>query len=245
MNRRRFYISPDSIRDEVAILPPDQAHHLRDVLRIRSGEEVEVFDGSGNGYAGVVELQDSKVRVCGLKRLSSQEWPVSLILAAALIKSAKFELVLQKATELGVDEILPLNTRLSDIRIPDAKIPARLERWKRIIQEASKQCRRHASPHIHSPCDFENFLKSADFSSFPRFLFYEKAQKLWRPDPETFSRKLVLCIGPEGGWEDREIELARAADCQIVSLGPWTLRAETASIAAISILQHQICLFRN
>lgn len=245
MSRRRFYILPDSIRDEVAVLPADQAHHLRDVVRIRPGEEVEIFDGSGHGYVGVVEFQDSEVRVCRLQQLSSQESPISLILAVALIKSTKFELVVQKATELGVDEILPLNTRLSDIQIPDAKIPARMDRWTRIAKEAAKQCRRFASPRIHPPCDFENFLKSAEFSDFPRFLFYEKAQNPWQLDPGRISGKLALCIGPEGGWQDREIELAGEADCQIVSLGPWTLRAETASIAAVSILQHHICLIRK
>jgi 16S rRNA (uracil1498-N3)-methyltransferase len=245
MNRRRFYIPPDSIRDGIAFLPSDQAHHLRDVLRIRSGEEVEVFDGSGNGYAGAVAFQGSEVRVCRLQKLSSRESAISLILAVALIKSAKFELVLQKATELGVDEILPLNTLQSDIRIPEAKIPARIDRWNRIVLEASKQCRRFSSPRIHTPCDFGDFLKSAEFSGFPRYLFYEKSRSPWRPDPEMCAGKLVLCIGPEGGWEDREVELAGEAGCQVVSLGPWTLRAETASIAAVSILQHQIWLIQK
>jgi len=245
MNRRRFYIPPDFIRDGIAFLPSDQAHHLRDVLRIRSGEEVEVFDGSGNGYAGAVEFQGSEVRVCRLQKLSSQESAISLILAVALIKSAKFELVLQKATELGVDEILPLNTLLGDIRIPEAKIPARIDRWNRIVLEASKQCRRFSSPRIHAPCDFGDFLKSGEFSGFPRYLFYEKSRNPWRPDPGMRAGKLVLCVGPEGGWEDREVELAGEAGCQVVSLGPWTLRAETASIAAVSILQHQIWLIQK
>jgi 16S rRNA (uracil1498-N3)-methyltransferase len=242
MSRRRFYIPPDSIREEASVLSSDQAHHLRDVLRIRPGEEVEIFDGLGHGYAGVVEFQDSEVRVCRLRPLSSRESPISLILAAALIKSAKFELVLQKATELGVDEILPLNTRLSDIQIPEAKIPARMDRWNRIAEEAAKQCGRFASPRIHPPCNFEDFLKSAEFSSFPRLLFYEKARNPWQLDPGILSGKLVLCIGPEGGWQDHEIALAGEAGCRIVSLGPWTLRAETASIAAVSILQHHISL---
>lgn len=242
MSRRRFYIPPGSIRDGAAVLPSDQAHHLRDVLRIRSGEVVEIFDGSGDGYAGDVEFRDSEVRVCRLQKLVSWESPISLVLAVALIKSAKFELVLQKATELGVEEILPLNTRWSDIRIPDAKIPARLDRWNRIVRESSKQCRRFSSPRIHPPRDFEEFLKSEEFSAFPKFLFYEKSGNPWRPDRETLSGKVLLCIGPEGGWEDQEIVLAEAADCRIVSLGPRTLRAETASIAALSILQHHISL---
>jgi len=245
MSRRRFYVPRESVRDGVAGLPPDQAHHLRDVLRIGTGEGVEVFDGAGNGYIGEVELQDSGVYVCGLQRIPSEESRVRLILAAALIKSSKFEWILQKATELGVHEIIPLKTRLSDIEIPGGKIALRLERWDRIVREASKQCRRFAAPRVHAPRAFPDFLSIEELSALPRFLFYEKATEPWHPDPGMLSSRVVLCIGPEGGWDDSEIGQAKQAGYQIFNLGPWILRAETAAIAAVSIIQHQINLINK
>jgi 16S rRNA (uracil1498-N3)-methyltransferase len=242
MALRRFYIPPESIHDSGAKLPADQVHHLRDVLRIQAGEAVEIFDGSGNGYSGAVEFRGPDVFICRLKRLPSQASPVRLILAGALIKPAKFEWVLEKATELGVDEILPLRTRFSDIRIPEDKIADRLARWDRIVKETSKQCRRFASPQVHPPRSFEDFLVAGEFFASTRILFYEKSQDLWKPDSGIMPSSIVLCVGPEGGWEEREIELAEKTGCKIVGLGSLILRAETAAIAAIAILQHHIQL---
>ena len=245
MTRRRFYVPRDSIREGIAVLPSGQAHHLRDVLRIGTGEVVEIFDGAGSGYVGEVEIRDSEVFVRGLQSLPPEEERIRLILAAALIKSAKFESVLQKAAELGVYEIIPLQTRLSNIQIPNDKIALRVERWDRIVREASKQCRRSAAPRVHVPRTFLDLLATGELSSCTKLLFYEKASEPWIPDPAMLSDPVVLCIGPEGGWEGSEIERAKEAGCKIFSLGPWILRAETAAIAAVSIIQHQIHLMNK
>jgi 16S rRNA (uracil1498-N3)-methyltransferase len=244
MTRRRFYVPRDSIRDRSAFLPSDQAHHLRDVLRMATGDVVEIFDGEGIGYFGEVELQDGEVVIRNLQSLPHGQLHAPLILAAALIKSAKFEWILQKATELGIDEIIPLETRLSDIQIPESRIDSRLERWNRIVREASKQCGRFAAPLVHKPLSFSHFLCHEEFSSCSRLLFYEKSVELWRSDKIVLSGRIALCVGPEGGWDGSEIEQAGKAGCRIFSLGPWTLRAETAAIAAISIIQHQLILQR-
>jgi 16S rRNA (uracil1498-N3)-methyltransferase len=242
MSRRRFFIPPDSIREGIAALPADQVHHLRHVLRIGNGEEVEIFDGKGNGYSGKVELSGSRVHICGLQRLPLQELSLRLILAAALIKPVKFEWMLQKATELGVDDIVPLNTRLSDRQIPDGKITQRLDRWDRIAKEASKQSRRFTAPTVHAPIQFSEFLAADEYAECIRNLFYEKAQERWRPDLDIPAKGIVLCIGPEGGWDESEIEQARNAGCKIFGLGPRILRAETASIVTLAILQHHLDL---
>ncbi len=245
MSRRRFYVPGDSIRDGIASLPSDQVHHLRDVLRIGTGEVVEIFDGAGSGYVGEVDIRDSIAYIRNLKRIPSEEPQVRLILAAALIKSAKFEWILQKATELGIHEIIPLKTCLSEIELHGSKIALRLDRWDRIVREAAKQCRRFAAPRVHAPQTFKDFLSIKELSPCAKFLFYEKAPVPWRLDPCALPEQVVLCVGPEGGWETSEIEQARAADYKIFSLGPWTLRAETAAIAAISIIQHQINLLNT
>jgi 16S rRNA (uracil1498-N3)-methyltransferase len=242
MARRRFYVPQDSIRDGIAVLPDSQAHHLRNVLRIGAGEVVEIFDGNGQGYIGEVELRPSGAVIRGLQSLPAQEPLPRLILAAALIKSAKFEWMLQKATELGVDEIVPLITRLSDLRIPAGKIALRVDRWDRIVKEAAKQSRRLTAPRIHAPLNFIDFLQAEEFSGNARFLFYEKARELWRPDPDLPASGILLCMGPEGGWDPSEVERAKETGCKVFSLGPRILRAETAAIAAIAIIQHQLQL---
>jgi 16S rRNA (uracil1498-N3)-methyltransferase len=245
MTRRRFYVPRDSIRDRSACLPSDQAHHLRDVLRLAIGDAVEIFDGEGSGYMGVVDLQDCGVFVRNLESLPSEKLQTSLILAAAIIKSSRFEWILQKATELAVDEIIPLETHLGSIQIPESRMNSRLERWNRIVREASKQCGRFATPRVHKPLSFSDFLSDERFLSCTKLLFYEKAVEMWRSDRMALSGRTVICVGPEGGWDECEIAQAGKAGCRVFSLGPWVLRAETAAIAALSIVQYQICLLNR
>ena len=245
MSRRRFYVPRDSIREGIATLPPGQAHHLRDVLRLRTGDVVEVFDGEGKGYVGEVELQNSGVFVRSLQSLPSEGLTDRLILAAALIKSAKFEWMLQKTTELGVSEIVPLRTSFSDIKLSEGRITLRLERWDRIVREAAKQCGRYSAPRLHEPLGFSEFLGRKELSACTRLLFDPKAVDPWLPGKSPLPDKTALCIGPEGGWESGEIEQAERAGFKAFNLGPWTLRAETAAVAAVAIIQHQIHLLRK
>ncbi len=245
MSRRRFYVPRDSIRDGIAALPSDQARHLRDVLRLGTGDMVEVFDGEGSAYSGEVELRGPGVFVRCLQSLHSLGSPDILILAAALIKSVRFEWMLQKATELGASEIIPIETRRSDIKIPDNKIKERLERWDRIVKEAAKQCRRFDAPRLRPPVEFSKLLFWKELAEGTKLLFDENAVDLWQPDKSLLSGKTIICVGPEGGWEGSEIEQAELAGFKAFSLGSWTLRAETAAIAAVAIVRHQINLRRK
>lgn len=242
MPRRRFYAPPECIRDEVAVLPDNQAHHLRHVLRLRTGDAVEIFDGEGRIYAGDVELRGSEVVVRGLRSIPSSEPRGRLILAAALIRPSRFEWALEKATELGVAEIYPLNTRRSSARLADRNVDARLQRWNSILKEASKQCGRSAAPRLHRPRDFFDFLGLDELASCARYLLDARSDRPWRPDQDSLAEKTVLCVGPEGGWDAVEIEHAVEAGYGVFSLGPWVLRAETAMVAAVAIFQHQFHL---
>jgi 16S rRNA (uracil1498-N3)-methyltransferase len=240
MARRRFIVPTNLIRNDVATLPPEELHHVQNVLRLRSGDEVEILDGAGACYSGILELRDAQMLVCRLQRIASPAEPVqTMILAAALIKSDKFEWILQKGTELGVEEFIPLHTKFSEIRIPVGKLDSRRARWQRIVGEAAKQCRRLSIPRISPPTTFEDFLAQENRTDSTRLIFCEKAENRWTHTP-CHSNRIVICIGPEGGWDAAEVRQAAQSGYAPFNLGPRVLRAETAAIAAVSILQFQI-----
>ncbi|PYV05679.1 MAG: 16S rRNA (uracil(1498)-N(3))-methyltransferase [Acidobacteria bacterium] len=238
MPRRRFFVPPENIKHGIARLPPDQIHHLRDVLRLRPGDPVEIFDGKGVGYRGKVAREGSDVVVVDLQEIEPRpQAPLRLMLALALTRSDTFEWIIQKAAELGAAEIIPLVTRFSEVRITESKLEARMARWQRILREACKQCARSSVPELRAPLAFEEFLKSELYQDACRCLFYEKASVPWSGNPALSSRFLV-CIGPEGGWDAGEVETAIRAGFRTFSLGPRILRAETAAVAVLAIFQY-------
>jgi 16S rRNA (uracil1498-N3)-methyltransferase len=160
-----------------------------------------------------------------------------LTLAVALLKGEKFDLVVQKATELGVKRIVPLQTKRADVRLKDEKDSAKkIERWRRIALEAAKQSGRAFVPEIENPADFEIFVKN---SNFPGIFFAERGgDNLQAGLTQISSSNLIAVTGAEGGWEDAEIELARKNDFRVVTLGGRILRAETAAITVAALLQH-------
>ena len=238
MTRRRFYVPAQSISAETAVLPPEQAHHLRDVLRLAVGDPVELFDGRGNGYTGIVADISREVRVGRLKRLVLPLLPQPrLSVAVALIKSDRFEWMLQKATELGADEFIPLTTRFTNIRVPGHRLEERLHRWERIVTEAARQCGRHDVPAVVQPLEFPRFLEAEQSAPLARFLFFEGDGQLLVPDCAE-SGGAVLCIGPEGGWDQSEVDAALSAGFRTFSLGRSVLRSETAAIAAVVLFRY-------
>lgn len=216
------------------MLTADEARHLREVLRLKPGDEVSVFDGEGKEFRARVvqarrefaelELQDE----VGPARPES---PLKITLAVALLKGEKFDLVVQKATELGVVKIVPLITRYADIKLRDeADASKRVARWQRIALEAAKQCGRGLVPEVSDPKPLGSVLKS------PALFFSEReGHGLTQIDTD----EITAIIGSEGGWSDEELEQARAAGAQIVTLGGRILRAETAAITAAALLQHR------
>lgn len=236
MTRRRFFLPREHIRNGIATLPPQQAHHLRHVLRVPAGSEVELFDGCGGVYRGTVEFHGTRVRVVSLREVDSAPEPRSrLILGAALIKPDRFELVLEKGTELGVDEFVPLLTRFCNVRIPENRLEERMKRWERIVQEACRQCGRASVPAVGRPAGFAGFLEE-NRSRGSGFLLYENAAKC-RPLHLPQSDRIVLCVGPEGGWDEAEVRAAENAGWEVFRLGSTILRAETAAIAAVALFR--------
>jgi 16S rRNA (uracil1498-N3)-methyltransferase len=238
MPRRRFFVPRAAISGSSATLPANQAHHLRHVLRIKAGEEVEIFDGEGAGYAGVVEVRGREVKVVSLVRVLERTAPAdrSIVLGAALIKAERFDWLIQKATELGVEKIVPLETRFSDIRIREDRIESRVERWNRIVREASRQCGRDSVPAVSAPLRFTEFASCPDLEGYGKFLCWEKCADRWSQSLLCSSR-VVLAVGPEGGWDGAEVETAGRAGFCSFSLGGRILRAETAALVAVMLFQ--------
>jgi 16S rRNA (uracil1498-N3)-methyltransferase len=222
--RHRIFV--DAIAPEVTVTG-EEFHHSVRVVRVRVGDEVELFDRAGNAARGTIQRvdRDSAVIVTG-QALPSRESPLAVHLAMAVIQLEKFELVLQKATELGVRSILPMTTARVELR-PERYANKR-ERWEKIVFEAVKQSGRAFVPAIGEPVAFADVIRRTG----PRILFDADAES------STIERtqEVTLLIGPEGGWTEEELGAAREVGCLFQRLGPRRLRAETAAIAAMSVI---------
>lgn len=248
MTRRRFYAPPGAFAEGGAsvVLSDEESRHLRDVLRLRAGEEAYVFDGEGREFACVVAEAGGRrgaARLGVRERVEppSPESPLALTLGVALLKGEKFDLVVQKATELGVALIIPVSTKRSDVRLRDDRDAAkRVERWRRLALEAAKQSGRARVPRVEEPRAFETFAGEEPRADSARVLFAERggAGLDALADASRRPTNVTALVGPEGGWDDEELELARARGWTIVTLGGRTLRAETAALAVCALLQH-------
>jgi 16S rRNA (uracil1498-N3)-methyltransferase len=248
MARRRFFAPPVAFALDRAtvVLTADEARHLRDVLRLKRGDEVFIFDGEGREFRCVVEefgRDEATLSVSNEVEAARPESTLHLTLAVALLKGEKFELVVQKATELGVARLVPVVTKLADVRLRDeADAERRVTRWKRIALEACKQSGRARVPQIDAPLAFSKFIENESAKSGAwRAMFAERGGTGLRETIERLPVRpsvITALIGSEGGWTDEEMAQARDAGWSVVTLGGRTLRAETAAIAITALLQH-------
>jgi 16S rRNA (uracil1498-N3)-methyltransferase len=221
--RNRFFIDADLASGAVVALQDDERHHAR-VLRVREGEEVEVFNGRGDSYLAKYESSD---RIRLMQRTTNREPRTAIHLAMSIIQLDKFELVLQKATELGVRSIIPLISERTEVR-PE-RYQGKEERWRKIIFEAVKQSGRALIPEIEAPAPFADVISRDGV----KIVFDADAQPMTTRPPDN---PTTIFIGPEGGWSDHELRMARERGCIFQTLGPRRLRAETAAIVATAIL---------
>ena len=232
---RRFFISPELIEGATLMLRGSEAHHIIQVLRLKPGHRIELFDGRGTVYSAVISgFEHHGVRLHLLDhRLESNGADPQLILGLGLLKGKKMELVIQKATELGVHRFVPLVTSYCEKRGRAQSFQPPMKRWQRIVLEACKQSRRSILMEISPLMSFSEFVHR----SFSRkILFCEQRPGTVLDDIVSgASGKVALLIGPAGGWSAEEIHDAEMAGFQCVSLGKNILRAETAALAAVAI----------
>lgn len=255
MARRRFYASPDNIDGTLVTLSTHETHHLIHVLRMTPGDETFVFDGCGRELRCTFRRIDSNRAQLDIEDTLSDvvESRLHLTLAQSLVKGEKFDFIIQKATELGVSRVVPLITRYSDVRLDDQQKAKRVERWRRISLEAVKQCGRRRLVEITAPRTLREFITEHEASSAempaeasnprPAYLLFSEKGGMGITDAlngVSSDSSIVALIGPEGGWGEGELETMRDCGCRSVSLGPRILRTETASVVALTLIQHSM-----
>jgi 16S rRNA (uracil1498-N3)-methyltransferase len=205
-------------------------------MRVRAGDEVSVFDGDGGEYRCVITdigKSSAKLGIIEQTQPASPESSLDLTLAAAILKHDRFDLVIQKAVELGVATLIPLDVVRFDVRAKDAA--KRLDRWRRIALEATKQCGRARLMKIGQPTSVKDVIRVPDPSTTVMF-----SERDGGALPLSFAgSRLTAIIGPVGGWDDSELKAAQDRGISIVTLRGRVLRAETAAIAIAAILQHR------
>jgi len=232
---RRFYAPNEQFQTTGIRLDPDETRHLRDVLRLKETDRIQIFDGAGREFLCeivTIEKKQTALKIIEEIAPTAPESSLHLTLAVGLLKGEKFDWVVQKAVELGVTKLVPLNTKRADVKLKETA--KRSERWRKIALEACKQTGRAKLMLIAEPLDYDKFIETADGT---RILFAERGGESFSAIEPT--EKINAVIGAEGGWDDSEIEAAHQNNFQVVTLKNRILRAETAAITVAAILQNQ------
>jgi 16S rRNA (uracil1498-N3)-methyltransferase len=235
----RVYVDAPLTAGTRVTLESGAARHVTRVLRLRVGEALTVFNGSGGEYAASIEQsQGGRVVVAiGEQRAIERESPLALTLAQGVSRGERMDLVVQKATELGVSGLVPVLTERSVVRLTAQQADRRLNHWRAIAVAACEQSGRNRLPAIASPVPLKDYLRTNTDGSM-RLLLSPAATATLADLPRLVSAVTVL-IGPEGGLAEAEQEAAVAAGFRPVRLGPRVLRTETAAIAALTLLQRE------
>jgi 16S rRNA (uracil1498-N3)-methyltransferase len=239
---RRFFVQPEFLRQGCGTLSDELSRHIATVLRLKTGETLLLADGSGHEAIATIKTSGKNGIVVELHPLYSvpaDEGALPVTLCQGLPKGEKMDLILQKATELGVSRIVPFNAERSVARLDGERLSKRLLRWEKIVQEAARQSQRRSVPSVGFYGDFQDLLTGE--AGFLKLLLWEgeKEQGL-REVLETREKpaSVSIIIGPEGGLTSDEAVKAEQAGYIPVTLGSRILRTETAGLAAVSILQY-------
>lgn len=241
----RFFISPDNLRKDTVYLSERHAHQMRNVLRMAPGQRIVVLDNRGWEYE--VELTTLRRKKATGQVISKQavtgEPQVQVTLYQSLTKRSKFEWVLQKGTEIGVCRFVPLVTQRSLVRETAVIKPNRMARWRRIITEAAEQSGRGLLPELRAPVELAAAFAERDAYQLALMPWGEAAQKNVRTTLAQMAQPplaIALFVGPEGGFAEEEVEDGRRHNVIPITLGPRTLRTETAAVVATSLILHEL-----
>lgn len=241
MSSRRFFLSSPPA-DNRAVLQGEEAYHLARVLRAESGRVVELIDGSGKVWsATIAAVSTDEVKLEGVQLLpQGAAPPLHIGLIQSLCKADKLEWILQKSTELGVSEIFLLEAERSIVKAPKERVATKLDRWRKIIQAAVKQSRRGAVPVLYGPQPLTPLCQQVRADLKLVLSENEQDSSLKSLLRDSRATSAVFCIGPEGGWTEREEGAFQRFGFRPASLGRNILRTETAALVAAAILRYEL-----
>jgi len=237
MRLARFFVDPPLETGARLQLPERAAHHAARVLRLREGDPIVLFDGSGGEYAAsIASLERDTVHVAvGVWQDVERESPLAITLAQGISGAERMDLTVQKAVELGVAAIQPLITERSIVRLDARRTASRVAHWQRIVASACEQCGRNRLPEVRSPVAVTE-LCAATHDQGTKWLLSPEAPLRLRDATAGLSAGLVMAAGPEAGFSEAETRALLDAGFTAVRLGPRILRTETAALAAIAAL---------
>ena len=242
----QFFVEPHQISDKTVRIEGQDVNHIKNVLRMKVGEELSVSNGvDGKEYrCGIVSLDEECIS-CELRFVKEDgvELPSEVYLFQGLPKADKMELIIQKAVELGVHAVVPVATKRCVVKLDDKKAKSKIARWQGIAEAAAKQSKRRIVPEVKDVMNFKealNFVKDFEVKLIP----YELAEDMSRTKEIINSlqpgQKIAIFIGPEGGFEEGEVEAAMSAGVEPITLGKRILRTETAGFTVLSWVMYQL-----
>ncbi len=238
---RRFFIHPDTVISEKILLSEQESHHIARVLRLGLGTSLQLLDGRGNIHDAEIIAMGRQLQLRLISSVHIKQEGVPLRVCQSVLKGQKMELLMQKCTELGVSEFTPYYSERCQLKKTElSKISTKYDRWQRIIEEACKQCNNPIKMQLKPLLSLKEMLMQQS-ESVQKILFWEEEKpenSLHSYPVQTGNAGLQIVFGPEGGFPATEVEYAKKAGFQIMSLGPRILKAETANIAAVSIIQY-------
>ena len=242
-----FFVNPEQVEDGLIRITGSDVNHIKNVLRIRQGEEMLVSDGTGRDYlcqAEEIAGQEVTVRILETEE-EGRELPSRIWLFQGLPKSDKMEFIIQKAVELGAAGIVPVSTRNTVVKLDQKKEEAKVKRWQAIAESAAKQSKRSLVPRVSGIMTLKeafDYVESQGFSV--RLIPYEHEAGMDGTKTELDAagpgQDIAVFIGPEGGFDEREIDLALSKGVRPISLGRRILRTETAGLALLSVLMMRL-----
>ena len=242
---QHFFVTPDQVKDDLIFIEGSDVNHMKNVLRMRIGEEVTISDGNNRQYLCEIKEYEQEEAILHIIEETSTdtELPSKIYLFQGLPKQDKMELIVQKCVELGCFEVIPVATKRCVVKLDDKKAKKKIERWQQIAESAAKQAGRGVIPEVRDVMSFKEALKYAkdlDVVMIP----YELAEgmketKQWISDIVP-GQSVGIFIGPEGGFEKEEVEAAINEGAKAITLGKRILRTETAGLTTLSVIMFHL-----
>src|SRR6266481_2585792 len=247
----RFYISPEEWQCPTLALRGSEAHHARDVLRMKAGEKIVLFNGRGREVTvEIAAFEDDEIRLRKLHEAQTAPLRCRIVLGQAIPKGKNMEMIVQKAVEIGAAEIAPIISDRTIVQLDAESAAQKQSKWQQIAIEAAKQCGQNWLARVHPPKKLAEFFSASGRAFDLRLVgsLQPDAQQL-KKILETYSsehgdrpRSVLMLVGPEGDFTPAELSLARRHGCQPITLGPIILRVETAAIYCLSILSYEMLI---